>query len=99
MIAIGAAGVVGVGWLLVSFLQPGRGRSIIEWLSALALYLVIVSMMANGFRRFWAADNELLIGVFGFLVFLFGTGFLLTIVMAIREITGRGGPAGPGATH
>jgi hypothetical protein len=98
MIAIGAAAVVGAGWLLVSFLSPGRGRTILEWLSALSLYVVLVSIMANGFRRFWAADNELLIGVFGFLIFLFGTGFIVTAVLAVRELSG-GGPSDHGATH
>jgi len=99
MIAIGAAALVAIGWLLVSFLAPGRARTMLEWLSALSLYVVLVSIMANGFRRFWAADNELLIGVFGFLIFLFGSGFLLTAVFTVRELVGRGASVGEGATH
>lgn len=99
MIAIGAAALVAMGWLLVSFLAPGRTRTMIEWLSALSLYAVLVSIMANGFRRFWAADNELLIGVFGFLIFLFGSGFLVTAVFAIRELAGSGPAVGGEATH
>ncbi len=96
---IGSGIVLALGWLSVSFMAPGRARSAVEWISAMAMYVAIGSIMARLFHRFWIADNELLIGVFGFLCLIFGSGFVVSTVMLFRALAGRDIDSGAGATH
>lgn len=96
---IGSGVVLVIGWLAVSFLAPGRLRSVLEWVSTMAMYVAIGSIMARLFHRFWIADNEALIGVFGFLVVVFGGGLLVSTVMFVRALAGRDAGPGASATH
>jgi hypothetical protein len=96
---LGAGIVLAAGWLLVSFMAPGRGRSVVEWISAVAMYVAIGSIMARLLHRFWIADNEALIGVFGFLCLVFGSGLLVSFVLLLRTIAGRDAGPAAGATH
>ncbi|HME73633.1 MAG TPA: hypothetical protein VKM54_27785 [Myxococcota bacterium] len=97
-IAICAAAALAVGWLLVSFQTPGRTRSILEWASALAMYLLLFALMASQLQRFLGAGKWLLVGSFAFLCFLFGSGFVVTGALLVREILGKK-DAGTDATH
>ena len=47
MIGWGAAAVLVVGWLVVSFSEPGRRRAVIEWLSASAMYLALTMLFCE----------------------------------------------------
>ncbi len=96
---LGAGIVLAAGWLSVSFMAPGRVRSAIEWLSAVAMYLAIGSIMARLLHRFWIADSAALIGVFGFLCLIFGAGLLVSFVLLLRTIAGRDAGPAAGATH
>ncbi len=96
---VGGAVVLVVAWLGVSFLPQGRTRSAVEWIATVAMYVVIGSVMARLFRRFWFADNSALIGVFGFLCLVFGAGLLTSLAMLARALAGRDHGAGEGATH
>ncbi len=87
-----------VGWLMVSFRTPGRTRSILEWASALAMYLLLLALMASQLERFLGAGRWLLVASFAFLCFLFGAGFIVTGVLLVREILGKK-DAGTDATH
>ena len=98
MIAIGAAALLAIGWLIVSFQAPGRTRSILEWASALAMYLLLFVLMASQLQRFLGAGKWLLVCSFAFLCGLFGTGFVVTGVLLVREILGKS-DAGTDATH
>ena len=97
-IAIGAGAALAIGWLLVSFQAPGRRRSILEWASALAMYLLLLVLMASQLERFLGTGKWLLVGTFAFLCFLFGSGFVVTGVFLLREIQGKK-DAGTDATH
>lgn len=94
-----AAGLLALGWIVVSFAKPGRGRTIVEWISALAMYVVILCIMTNGLIRF--GENSLALRLtFGFLVLLFGAGTLTTLVFLLRELSGSEGKgATSDATH
>ena len=98
MFAFGAAAALVLGWLAVSFHRPGRMRSILEWASALAMYLLLFVLMASQLQRFLGEGKWLLIGTFSFLCFLFGAGFIVTGVLLVREILGKK-DAGADATH
>jgi hypothetical protein len=91
--------VLAIGWLSVSFMAPGRARSVVEWLSAVAMYTAIGSIMARWFHRFWIADNEAMIGVLGFLCLVFGSGLVVSLVMVVRTLAGRDVGADAGAVH
>jgi hypothetical protein len=97
-IAIGAGAALVVGWLAVSFQRPGRVRAILEWASALAMYLLLFVLMASQFERFLASGKWILVGTFAFLCFLFASGFVVTAVLLLREILGKK-DAGTDATH
>lgn len=94
-----AAGVLALGWLVVSFTKPGHARTRVEWLSALAMYVVILCIMANGLLRF--GESSLLLGLtFGVLVVVFGAGTITTLVFLLRELAGSSGKgASSDATH
>jgi hypothetical protein len=87
------------GWLSVSFLPPGRARTVVEWLSAMALYVAISVIMLRLFRRFWIEDDDALMGLFGFLCLLFGSGLLLSAVQCFRALVGSDPGSGDGVTH
>jgi hypothetical protein len=100
-LTIAAAALLVSGWLAVSLLGPGRRRSVLEWLSATALYLMLLGIVLSQMRRAWGADHTVLGVVLGFLCALFGAGSALSLVMAARELRGPAGSKKPGAdaTH
>ncbi|HKE12374.1 MAG TPA: hypothetical protein VKE73_12475 [Myxococcota bacterium] len=97
-IGVFAAVALTLGWLMVSLLAPGRTRSILEWASAWALYLLLLVLMASQLKRFLASGKWLLVGSFGLLCVLFGAGLVVTSVLLLREILGKR-EAGTDATH
>ncbi|CAG1002381.1 hypothetical protein MYXO_03125 [Myxococcaceae bacterium] len=88
-ILIASAAVLVVGWLSVSFSKQGRLRSVLEWVSAVAMYSAIGSIMFRLLHRFWIEDRIALVGLFGFLVLVFGSGLLVSLVMTIRAAVGK----------
>lgn len=98
-ILVACAALLVLAWLSASLLRPGRGRSIMEWLGAIAMYAAIASIMGRLLLRFWADDQTALAVLFGFLVLVFGSGFLVSLVMTARAALGREDPGGGGATH
>ena len=97
-IGVFAALALTMGWLMVSFLAPGRTRSILEWASALAMYLLLLVLMASQLQRYLVSGKWLLVGSFAFLCVLFGAGLVVTGVLLVREILGRR-ETGTDATH
>ncbi|HVP31415.1 MAG TPA: hypothetical protein VMW35_19890 [Myxococcota bacterium] len=95
-IAAVAAGLLAVGWIVTSFLAPGRTRVAVEWLSALAMYAALIALMAHAFARTESRGGAIF---FGFLIAMFGAGFLVALRLFVRDLSGRGAGAGPGATH
>ncbi len=98
-ILIGSGIVLVIGWLLVSFLPDGRARSVFEWVSAVAMYSAIGSIMFRLLHRFWIDDNMILVGLFAFLCFIFSSGLLVSLVMTLRAAAGKDVGAGASATH
>ena len=70
--------VVGIvliaGWLVVSFSNPGRRRTSIEWVSASALFIGLLSLFVYLALEAWRSDSTLALIAFGFLVVFFGGG-------------------------
>jgi hypothetical protein len=99
MVAIGAAGVVTIAWLVVSFLEPTPQRRKIEWLGATALYVALLSLFINLVRRSIESDNTAGMIAFGALAGMFATGLVIASLRTIAAMRGRGAAKESGATH
>lgn len=98
-IAIAAVAVVVIGWLAVSFLNPGAQRRRIEWIAATALYVALLAFFLNLLRRSIADDSLPGMIAFGFLAFMFACGFLVSTVRLVRVLAGRTTASKASATH
>lgn len=95
--ATGAAVLV-VGWLAVSFLRPGLTRSRVAWLAATGMYLAFVAFFASLFLRARGADSLAGTVAFGFLLAMFASGFVLSVIQTVASF--RSGSAREShATH
>ena len=56
-IGFGALAVLISGWLFVSFSRPGSARTLVEWLSACAMYLALLMLFTNLSLKAHAGDN------------------------------------------
>jgi hypothetical protein len=94
-VGFGALGVLVVGWLLVSFSEPGPRRARLEWLSATALFLALVSLFANLVA---GAESRLGAVGFSFLLALFCSGLVVSAVQTVLSLRGER-KAESSATH
>ncbi len=76
---IGSGAIVFVGWLICTFAAPGPKRAIVEWLSATAMYLGLVTLFISLAMKAQASDNVFALVAFGFLCVLFGGGLLVSL--------------------
>jgi hypothetical protein len=74
-----------VGWLVISFSEPGPRREILEWASATALYLALLTIFVRGVR--WAMAEDSTAGLVGFalLCLLFGSGLVVSLWNTLRS--------------
>lgn len=79
MIGWGAVAFVVLGWLVISFTKPSPGRTLLEWLSASAMYLALVSLFTHLALRAHAEGSTFALYAFGFLCALFGGGLLVSL--------------------
>jgi hypothetical protein len=101
---IAIAGYVGVAlvviaWLLVSFTAASPKRAVIEWIGACGLYLALVSLFTNLSLRAQASGSTAALVGFGFLLALFGSGLVVSLVQALLAARGPSGRASADATH
>ena len=79
-----------IGWLIVSFLAPGKVRSRVAWLAATCMYLTLLCLFANLFQA--ALREESMVGMiaFGFLGAIFIGGVVVSAFKTVGEFIGRG---------
>ena len=85
-----ALAILLAGWLIVSFAAPSRNRTIIEWLSASALYGVLLSLFVHLTLRANESDNTIALVAFGFLCTLFTGGVLVSLYHTFASTRGAG---------
>jgi len=88
IIWIAAASIVFVGWLIVSFTAPSRNRTVVEWMSATAIYLGLSTLFVSIALDQHEKGNTVLVVALGLLCVLFGGGLLVAAwktVMAFRS--------------
>jgi hypothetical protein len=88
IIWIAAGGVLVIGWLVVSFTPPSRNRTIVEWLSATAMYAAILAIFVSLMLRAHASGHVFAAWAIGLLCVLFGGGLL---VSAWKTVAAFGG--------
>ncbi len=84
----GAVAVVVLAWLAVSFSAPSPRRALVEWLGATGLYLALASLFAHLAARAWREDSSVALVAFGFLLFLFSAGGLVSLVQLLLSLRG-----------
>jgi hypothetical protein len=87
-------GVLVVGWLVVSFMTPGRTRRSVEWIAALGLYVGLLSFFCYHTINAWQGDQTVRLVAFGLLSALFGAGTLITLVLLLKSFAGDEGAKG-----
>ena len=85
---VAALGLVVVAWLVVSFSEPTPRRAVVEWLGATGLYLALASLFAHLVAQAWEEDSTVALVGFGFLLFLFVTGGLVSLVHMLLSLRG-----------
>ncbi len=85
IVGFAAVALVVVGWLVISFSEPGPKREIVEWLSASALYLSLLMLFTWLLRKAIATDSMAGMIGFGFLLALFGMGLCVSLYHALRS--------------
>ena len=88
IIWIVSGSVLVIGWLVVSFSPPSRNRTIIEWLSATAMYAAILTIFVSLALRAHASGHVFAVWAIGLLCVLFGGGLL---VSAWKTVAAFGG--------
>lgn len=97
-VGFGALGVLAVGWLVVSFSEPGPRRSRVEWLSATALFLALVSLFVNLVSKALEEQSRVSLVAFGFLLVVFCSGLVVSAVQTVLALRGEH-KAESSATH
>jgi len=89
VIGFSGVAVLVIGWLIVSFTQPGLRRDRFEWMAACGMYLALLSFFVHLTLRAYERDNEAAMLAFGFLVVFFTSGFGVCVSQTITSLRGR----------
>ena len=81
--------VLVVAWLVVSFSQPSPRRTSIEWIGACGMYLALLMFFVHLAQRAQEAESTVALIAFGFLVMLFGSGLVVSLVNFARSFRSR----------
>ena len=93
-----ALAVLVAGWLVVSFSAPGRKRTIVEWISATAIYAILSMLFVHLVRDAIEDDSTVRLVAFGFLCVIFAGGLVVGLYQTFASSKGDG-DSGPGATN
>ncbi len=89
IIWIASGSVLVIGWLVISFTPPSRNRTIIEWLSATAMYAAIVTIFISLALRAHASGHVFVVWAIGLLCVLFGGGLLVSAWKNVVALSGE----------
>ncbi len=98
IVGIAAVSILAIGWLVVSFARSDTVQSRVAWIATCALYLALAVLFTNLSRRAWEAENYVVLAAFGFLLGVFASGFLVSLVKTAGAFA-RGRASGSHATH
>lgn len=78
-----------IGWLVISFSSPSRSRTVVEWLSATAMYAAILAIFVSLALRAHASGNHFAVWAIGLLCAMFGGGLLVSAWKAVAALGGK----------
>lgn len=97
-VGYGGVALVVLAWLVVSFSAPGRRRVIVEWIGACGLYAALLGLFMSLSHRAQESGSTVALVGFGFLVALFGSGLVVSLVQTLLALRSPG-KAASGVTH
>ena len=98
LVGYGAVAVLVIGWLVVSFSEPSPRRALLEWASASAMYVALLSLFVTLALRAHADGSTFVLVAFLFLCVLFGGGLLVSLYNTATALRAPGKGA-HGATN
>jgi len=78
-----------IGWLVVSFLAPGKARSRLAWVAATCMFLALLCLFTNLFQNALREESMLGMIAFGFLGAIFIGGVVVSSFKTVGELLGR----------
>ena len=101
---LGVTGRIGVllvvlAWLAVSFMSSSDRRVVVEWFGACSLYLALASLFTNLAMNAREAGSTVAVMAFGFLLALFVSGLVVSLVRMALAIRSPGSGSTLDATH
>ncbi len=78
-----------IGWLVVSFSRPSRGRIVVEWLCATAMYAAILAIFVSLALRAHASGYVVAAWAIGLICVLFGGGLLVSAWKTVAAFGGE----------
>ncbi len=87
IIWIASGSVLVIGWLVISFTPPSRNRTIVEWLSATAMYAAILTIFVSLALRAHASGHTFAVWAIGLLCVLFGGGLLVSAWKTVAALS------------
>ena len=99
IVGFGALALVVLGWFVVSFSQEGPRRAVVEWLSATFGFVALASLFVHLASQAYASGNTFALVAFGFLLVVFSSSLLVSLVQAFWALRGAGGAGEASATH
>ena len=98
MVGYAGLGLLVIAWLVVSFTGESQRRTIVEWLGTCGMYLALLCLFAGLSQRAQQDGSTAALAAFGFLVALFGSGLVVSLVQTLLALRGPVGASGS-ATH
>jgi len=83
---------------VVSFSAPGRKRTIVEWISTSAIYVILLLLFVHLVRDAIEDDSNIRLVAFGFLCVLFAGGLVVSLYQTFAASKGDG-DSGSSATN
>jgi hypothetical protein len=93
-----AFAVLVLGWLVVSFSEPSRTRTVVEWIAATSMYTLLFLLFAHLVRDAIEDDSNVRLVAFGFLCVLFAGGLVVGLYQTFAAWKGDG-DSGSSATN
>jgi len=86
---IGSGTVLVVGWMICTFTAPSPKRVVVEWLSAAAMYVGLVTLFISLTMKAQASGNTFALVAFGFLCVMFGGGLVVSLWHTLAALGGE----------
>ena len=95
----GAGALLVVLWLVVSFMEQGRRREIVEWVAATSMYVALLMLFTSLVQDARADQSTVRLVAFGFLWLVFAGGGLVSAVNTLRSLRSAAKAQAQSPTH